>query len=459
MESIASATSATVVPLVKGIPHAQEAEQSLLGGLLIDPEAISQVEGLVVPEDFYVSKHRAIFQAVLDLRRRGTLVDLVTVGTALTDAGQLANVGGLAYLSSLTDTMPSSANIEAYAGIIKEKSVARSLLAAADEIQKTCFEAPDLTAKERLDRAESLIMSVGQSAAVIETGYVRASETLHDALKTIQLLQERKQSVTGVPTGFIDLDRLTNGLHPGNLVIVAGRPSMGKTAIAMNIALHVAIQTDPVPVGVVSLEMNREELMLRLLSSLSGVDHSRIRTGTLASNEWPLLPPAAARIDAAPLWIDDSPGQSVIDIRARARRLKKEHNIGLLIIDYLQLIHARRERDRREAEISEISRFLKTLAKELNIPVVALSQLNRAPESREKDNKRPRLADLRESGAIEQDADVILFIYRDEVYNKDNDDNKGIAEVIIGKQRNGPTDTVKLSFSGPTVSFHNYYGG
>lgn len=450
--------TATVVPLVKTIPHSLEAEQSLLGGLLVDPEALPRVDCLVSPDDFYASKHKMVFQAVLDLQRQSKIADIVTVSAALTDRGQLAQVGGITYLSHLVDTMPSSANLETYAGIVKEKALSRSLMAAANEINKMCIDDQVSPARERVDRAESLIFTVSQGAAAMETGYIRAGETLHDTINTIERLYEKKQPLTGVPTGFLDLDRLTNGLQPGNLVIIAARPSMGKTALALNIAQYVSTSTDPIPAGLVSLEMTKEELLLRLLAAEANIEHSSLRTGTLAPEDWPRLASAAGKIDAAPLYIDDSPGLNIIDIRARARRLKKQHNVGIIFIDYLQLITpgSRSRNSNREQEISEISRFLKALAKELNIPVVALSQLNRALETREE--KRPRLADLRESGAIEQDADVILFIYRDEVYNKDKDDNKGIAEVIIGKQRNGPVGTVELSFIDNIVTFRNHYG-
>ncbi len=276
--------------------------------------------------------------------------------------------------------------------------------------------------------------------------FIPVKDIVMDSVKTIERLYEKKQSVTGVPTGFTELDRLTSGLQPSDLIVVAGRPSMGKTAFCMNIAQHVSIiREGPIPVGIFSMEMSKEQLVTRLLSSESEIEHSKLRTGTILRDEWPRLAQAAGRLSDATIYIDDSPSLSVLELRARARRLKKEYGLGLLVIDYLQLMRGRKNTERREQEISEISRFLKALAKELNIPVIAISQLNRMVEQRE--DKRPRLADLRESGAIEQDADVILFIYRDEIYNKNRENNKGVAELIIGKQRKGPTDTIELAFS------------
>jgi len=437
---------------IKIMPHSTAAEQSLLGGLLIDPEAISLIAGSLVPEDFYAAKHKTIYQVILDIYEKDARVDLVTVSTALTDKGQLVAIGGLAYLNQLVDTMPSSSGLESYAALVKEKAVMRSVVDAAEKIQVIGLEEQGICAKEYLDRAEALIMTVNRGPQT--GGFVQAKDYLTDTIQTIEDLHSKKRSVTGVPTGFADLDKLTAGLQPSDLIIIAGRPSMGKTSIALNMAYSAVMNN--VRVGVFSLEMSAKQLLLRLLSSESEIDQSKLRTGQLSETEWAKLPPAAARIEDAPIFIDDSPALNILEIRGRARRLKQQHNIGLLVVDYLQLITAvRSNNSSREQEISEISRFLKALAKELNIPIVALSQLNRKVE--ERSDKRPVLADLRESGAIEQDADVILFIYRDEVYSKGKDDNKGIAEVIIGKQRNGPTDTVKLGFLAETMRFVNLY--
>jgi replicative DNA helicase len=436
-------------------PQNIEVEQSLLGGLLVDPDSINKVADIVGPSDFYRDAHGKIYELMVQLSERNDAIDLLTVSSLARDRGVLDAIGGITYLNTLVDLMPSAANIAYYAKLIREKSLARSIISAATAIiEKGYDHETDIDAY--IDEAEKMIFEVSENK--IKKTYLPISDFIHDSIKLIERLYKKKQAVTGVPTGFTDLDRLTSGLQPSDLIIVAGRPSMGKTAFSMNIAQHVStMHESPVPVGIFSMEMSKEQLVTRLLSSESEIEHSKLRTGTFSGEEWPRLATAAGKLTEAHLFIDDSPALTVMELRARARRLKKEHNIGLLVIDYLQLMRGRSGADRREQEISEISRFLKALAKELYIPVIAISQLNRAPETREKENKRPRLADLRESGAIEQDADVILFIYRDEVYNRDRDDNKGVAEVIIGKQRNGPTDTVTLSFIDKCATFRNYY--
>lgn len=436
-------------------PQNIEVEQSLLGGLLVDPESMNKVVDVVAPEDFYRDAHGKIFDLMIHLYEKNDAIDLITVSSLARDRGILEGVGGVTYLNTLVDLMPSAANVAYYAKIIKEKSLVRSIINVATEIIERGFNA-ETDVDTYIDDAEKLIFQVSENK--LKATYVHVKDFVMDNIKTIERLYEKKQSVTGVPTGFADLDKLTSGLQPSDLIIVAGRPSMGKTSFAMNIAQYVAMLAEnAVPVGIFSMEMSKEQLVTRLLSSESEIEHSKLRTGTFSRDEWPKLVRAAGKLSEAHMFIDDSPALSVLELRARARRLKKEHNVGLLVVDYLQLMRGRSSGDRREQEISEISRFLKALAKEINIPVIAISQLNRAPESREKDNKRPRLADLRESGAIEQDADVILFIYRDEVYNKDRDDNKGVAEVIIGKQRNGPTDTVELTFIDKYATFRNRY--
>ncbi len=436
-------------------PQNIEAEQSLLGGLLIDPESMNKVADIVTPTDFYKDSHGKIFSLMTDLYERNDAIDIITISSLARDKGMLEAIGGVTYLNILVDIMPSAANIAHYAKMIRDKSLVRKTMNVATEIIERGYDA-DSNVEGYIDEAEKMIFQVAENK--FKTAFFPIKDFVMENVKTIERLYERKQSVTGVSTGFVDLDRLTSGLQNSDLIIVAGRPSMGKTAFAMNIAQYVATQKEnPVPVGIFSMEMSKEQLVTRLLSSESDIEHTKLRTGTLASSEWPRLAEAAGRLTDANMFIDDSPALSVLELRARSRRLMKEHGLGLLVIDYLQLMRGRSGADRREQEISEISRFLKALAKELNIPVVAISQLNRAPEQRSEGDKRPRLADLRESGAIEQDADVIMFIYRDEVYNKDKEDNKGIAEIIIGKQRNGPIDTVKLAFIDRLTTFRNLY--
>ena len=436
-------------------PQNIEAEQSLLGGLLIDAEAINKVADIVGPADFYRDAHGKIYEIVLGLYERNDAIDILTVSSIARDRGTLEGIGGVTYLNTLVDLMPSAANIDQYAKMIKEKSLLRRLMNVSTEIIEKGFEA-DTNVEGYIDEAEKMIFEVAENK--LKPAFYLIKDFVMENVKTIERLYEKKQFVTGIATGFTDLDKLTSGLQNSDLIVVAGRPSMGKTAFAMNIAQYAAtMKENAVPVGVFSMEMSKEQLVTRLLSSESEIDHSKLRTGTLSRTEWPKLAEAAGRLSDALMFIDDSPSLSVLELRARARRLKKEHGLGLLVVDYLQLMRGRTGSERREQEISEISRFLKALAKELNIPVIAVSQLNRAPEQREQGNRRPRLADLRESGAIEQDADVIMFIYRDEVYNKDTEDNKGIAEVIIGKQRNGPTDTIKLAFIDKFTTFKNIY--
>ena len=435
------------------LPHSLEAEQSLLGGLLIDREAINKIAGALVPEDFYRDVHGTIFRAILDLYEKDTAIDLVTINTALNDRGQLASVGGTAYLSALVDTMPSSSSIETYAGIIKEKSIMRSVMDAAGKIQAMGFEEQEMAAKEYLDRAEMLIFSIEGERERKKARKVY--DVLLEGVPKIERLWKNQSQITGVPTGFEKLDLLTAGFQPSDLIVIAGRPSMGKTSIALNMAQTAAVNN--VPVGIFSLEMSVEQLSMKFLATESGISFTRIRTGAIDENEWGRLSETTFKFEELPLFIDDTAGLNILDLRGRARRMVKEHGVGIIFIDYLQLIRGRRENDKREQEISEISRFLKALAKELNIPVIALSQLNRKVEERH--DKRPQLADLRESGAIEQDADVILLLYRDEVYNPDPESPEaGKAEVNIGKQRNGPVGTVKLGYQNDCTRFYNLYG-
>ncbi len=437
-------------------PQNLEAEQSLLAGVLIDPESINKVIDIVLPEDFYRDDHRRIFELMLDLYERNEPIDIVTVSSVARDKGLLEKIGGVTYLNTLVDMMPTSANITQYGKMVREKALLRGLIHVSTEIIEKGYEV-EANIDTYVDEAEKMIFQISERK--YKQAFFAVRDLVMENVKTIEKLYQKKQAVTGLSTGFVELDKLTSGLQPSDLIIVAGRPSMGKTAFCLNIAQHVAL-TDGgnIPVGVFSMEMSKEQLVMRLLSSESEVEFSKLRTGALSGTEWPKLAQAADTLYKAPIFIDDSAGLSILELRARARRLKKEHDLSLLVIDYLQLMRGRSNTsgDRREQEISEISRFLKALAKELNIPVIAISQLNRMVEQRE--DKKPRLADLRESGAIEQDADVIIFIYRDEVYNKSPDNPlKGVAEIIIGKQRNGPTGDIEVAFLDKYTTFRNLY--
>jgi replicative DNA helicase len=434
-------------------PQNVEAEQSLLGGILIDPEAVNKVVDVVSPEDFYRDDHKRLFELILDLYDRNDPIDIITVSSLARDKGIIEKIGGNTYLNALVDSMPTSANIVQYAKMVREKSLLRRLMLAATQIVEKGYEV-DVDVEDYMDVAEQAIFQIAERK--FRPSFYPIKDLVMENVKTIERLCEKKQAVTGVATGYVEIDRMTGGLQPSDLIIVAGRPSMGKTSFCLNIALNVAINNGvSTPVGIFSLEMSKEQLVMRFLSSEAEVEFSKLRSGMVRDTEWPKLSKAAGRLYEAPIFIDDAPALSVLDLRARARRLKKEHDLGILVIDYLQLMRGRTgSLDRREQEISEISRSLKALAKELNIPVVAISQLNRMVEQR--DNKRPRLADLRESGAIEQDADVIMFIYRDEVYHKDSK-AVGTAEIIIGKQRNGPIGEVVLTFRDKFTKFENNF--
>ncbi|HLK10303.1 MAG TPA: replicative DNA helicase [Candidatus Binatia bacterium] len=431
-------------------PQSLEAEQSVLGGVLLDNAALDRVVELLDAEDFYREAHRRIFRAMLGLSERNEPVDLVTLAEVLRARGELAEVGGGAYLAELAERVPTAANVVNYARIVRDRSILRGLITAATEIATRGYDAPT-DVSGLLDDAERRIFAI--SDREVRPAFVRIENVLTDTIKLIERLYEQKQAVTGVPTGFTDLDRITAGLQPSDLIIIAGRPSMGKTAFALNIAAHAAMHADR-GVAIFSLEMSKEQLAMRLLCSEAQVDLARVRTGHLSDREFPQLAMAAGRLAETPIYIDDTPALSVLELRAKARRLKRESRarLGLVMVDYLQLMRSSEGKDSREQEISEISRSLKALAKELDVPVVALSQLNRQVENR--NPPKPRLADLRESGAIEQDADVIAFIYRDEVYNEDSD-KKNVAEIIVAKQRNGPTDSVELTFRREFTSFYN----
>jgi replicative DNA helicase len=431
-------------------PQNLEAEESVLGGIMLDNSALDRVIELIAPDDFYRGVHRKIFRAMLDLSERNEPVDLITLAEALKGRGDLTNVGGAAFLAELAARVPTAANIVHYARIVRGRAVLRGLITAATEIATRGYEATD-DVPGLLDRAEQLIFDISERQT--RNAFTRLADVLVGSLKTIERLYENKQSVTGVATGFADLDRLTSGLQPSDLIIVAGRPSMGKTAFCLNVAENAALRSN-VGVAIFSLEMAKEQLALRMLCSEARVDLQRVRTGHLTDREFPHLAMAAGRLADAPIYIDDTPALSVLELRAKARRLKRDPDarLGLIVVDYVQLMRSSEGRDSREQEISEISRSLKALAKELNIPVVALSQLNRQVESR--NPPIPRLADLRESGAIEQDADVIIFIYREDYYQEDSD-KKGVAEIIVAKQRNGPTGDVELTFLREYTRFEN----
>lgn len=431
------------------LPHNLEAERSVLGAILIQNDAYNMAAELLRPEDFYRDAHRRIFDKIIALAERRTAVDFVTLKEELVRAGELDAVGGPAYIASLVDGVPRATNVEYYAKIVKEKSILRNLIGAANTILQDAYEA-DQDAAEILDRAEHSIFQIAEGR--IRTGFISLYDIAQDSVEAIQKAHEEKQLITGVPTGFHDLDRLTSGLQRGDLIIIASRPSMGKTSLALNMAQHVGTKTDKT-VGVFSLEMSREQLFLRMLSSESQIDGHNLRTGFLRSDDWGRLTEALGVLGQAKVYIDDSPGMGVLEMRAKARRLAAEHGLHLIIVDYIQLMQGRGRFDNRTQELGAISRALKMLAKELNAPVVVLSQLSRAPEARS--DHRPQLSDLRESGALEQDADVVMLIYREDRYNPQAE-NDSVAEIIVAKQRNGPTDTVKLAFIKERTRFENY---
>lgn len=433
---------------IKIPPQNMEAERAILGAILIDNESINHVLEVIHADDFYREAHRKIFYAMIALSEKNEPTDFLTVNNYLQSTGELEFVGGASYLSSLADSIPSSANVVSYAKIVRKKSMIRRLIGAASEIATQGYEGEDDT-EGLLDRAEKMIFDISENR--IRPSFTVLKDVVKDSFKRIEELYESKKQLTGLATGFVELDQLTCGLQKNDLIIVAGRPSMGKTALALNIAEHATV-SEKATVAIFSLEMSKEQLVIRMLCSQAHIDSSKLRKGQLEERDWPLLTKAAGNLSDVNLYIDDSASPSVLEMRAKARRLKREKGLDLLIVDYLQLVRSSGNTQSREQEISEISRSLKALAKDLQIPVLAISQLNRAVENRT--NKRPQLADLRESGAIEQDADVIGFIYRDEVYDPNSPD-RGIAEVIIGKQRNGPTGMSRLAFLNRYTKFEN----
>lgn len=440
---------------IKLPPHSLEAEQSVLGGLLLDNEAFDRIADLVSHEDFYRSDHRAIFRQIATLIERGRPADVITLSEALESTGQLQNVGGIAYLGALDKFIPGAANIRRYAEIVRERSIMRKLAEVGAGIAEASYNPMGRSPAQLLDEAEAKVFEIAETGARGKQSFISAQQLLTQAVERIDTLYNRDNpsDITGLATGFRDLDRLTSGLQPGDLIIVAGRPSMGKTAFALNISEHVALFAGK-PVAVFSMEMTGNQLMMRMLGSAGRLDQHKLRTGRLEDEDWQKLTDALSKLDKAEIYVDESGVLNALELRARARRLHRQcKGLGLIVIDYLQLMSAVSQVENRATEISEISRSLKALAKELSVPVVALSQLNRSLEQRT--NKRPIMSDLRESGAIEQDADLILFIYRDEVYNPDSSD-KGIAEIIISKQRNGPIGTLNLTFLGQYTRFENH---
>ncbi len=435
-------------------PHSIEAEQSVLGGLLLDNESLDRITDLLTEADFYRSEHKLIYQQITRLLERGKPADVVTVSEAIEQAGLTDDTGGLAYLGELAANTPSAANIRRYAEIVRERAVLRHLVVAGDEIATDALNPLGRDAKELLDMAEQKVFSIAEMGARAQQGFVHINPLLTQVVERIQELHDRDNpsEITGVPTGFTDLDRMTSGLQAGDLIIVAGRPSMGKTAFALNIAEHVAVDVG-LPVAVFSMEMGGTQLAMRMLASIGRLDSHRVRTGRLTDDEWSRLTYALGKLHEAPMHIDETGGMNPTDLRGRARRLKRQvGKLGLIVIDYIQLMGSTRQNENRATEVSEISRSLKALARELEVPIIALSQLSRKVE--ERTDKRPMMSDLRESGAIEQDADVILMMYREDYYKPDTPD-KGMAEVIIGKQRNGPTGTVSLAFLGEYTRFEN----
>jgi len=437
-------------------PYSEDAEQAVLSAMLIDQDAVMRAVEHVNDTMFYAERHRRIFRAMISIAERGGVVDALTVSEELTRHGELEAAGGKDYLGFLIDVVPTAANVGYHAEIVREKAILRRLIEVSTTIVQAAFEGK-ASPTELLDEAESRIFQVAQQQT--RDGFTRIKELLWPTMERIEALQRGGKTVTGVATGFGDLDEMTSGFQPSELIIVAARPSMGKTAFTLNVAQHAAIEHN-VPVAFFSLEMSKESLVQRMLTSEARIDAQRLRKGLLRDDDFPRLARAAGILSSAPVWIDDTPGMTLLEMRSKARRLKADSGIGLVVVDYLQLMSGPTNSESRQQEVSQISRGLKALAKELAVPVVALSQLSRAPEQRTGDNKRPQLSDLRESGAIEQDADLIMFLYRQEFYDgpvdKDGNSLEGKAEVIVGKQRNGPTGIVNLFFHKQYTRFESY---
>lgn len=437
---------------IKVPPNSIEAEQSLIGGLMLDAQAWDKVADVITAEDFYRKDHRLIFTAIANLVEAGSPCDVVTVSEFLDKRGELEAAGGLEYLATLANETPGAANARAYAKILHDRAIERELINVGNEISGSAFATDGRSAPELVDEAERLVFQIAERGSRGRAGFKSLKQILPEAVDRIDVLHQSDGDITGIPSGYTEFDKLTAGLQAGDLIIVAGRPSMGKTALAVNIAENAAIGTK-VPTAIFSMEMPSQQLAFRMISSLGRVDQSHLRTGQFPDEDWSRINTAVQLMSDAPLFIDDTPGLSPTEIRARARRLQREHGLGLIVVDYLQLMQVPGNKENRATEISEISRNLKALAKELALPIIALSQLNRSVEQRT--DKRPVMSDLRESGAIEQDADVIVFIYREEVYNKETP-RKGIADVTIAKQRNGPIGDFPLTFVGRYTKFENW---
>ncbi|HEV7777221.1 MAG TPA: replicative DNA helicase [Luteibacter sp.] len=433
-------------------PHSIDAEQAVLGGLMLAPDALDKVADRLTEEDFYRKDHRLIWRAINELANKGMPCDAVTLGEWFQSNDLAEMVGGASYIMELANATPSAANIAAYGDIVREKSVLRMLIDAGTSITEDGYRPEGKSVQEVMELAEQRVFRIAESGARGKKDIVSMRTAVSDAFRLLTERYENRGQLTGISTGFTDLDELTSGLQPSDLIIVAARPSMGKTAFALNIAEAAAMRGKK-SVAVFSMEMSASQLAFRLISSLGRIHQQHLRNGDLAEEDWPRVTSAITMLSDAKIFIDDTPALSPVEMRSRARRLQREHGLGMIVIDYLQLMQVPGNKENRATEISEISRGLKALAKELNVPVIALSQLNRSLEQRA--DKRPMMSDLRESGAIEQDADVIMFIYRDDYYNKESPD-KGLAEIIIGKQRNGPTDTVKLTFLGHYTKFENF---
>lgn len=440
-------TTALKVP-----PNSIESEQSVLGGIMLNNDAWDKIADIILVSDFYRQDHRLIFNAITELSEEGKPFDVVTLSEQLDRKNELGKVGGLAYLGSLVKDTPSAANVKAYAELVRERSILRQLIDVGLNIANSGYQPDGRNSSELVDEAERGVFKIADQRQRGRNGMQELKSHLANAFKRVGELYHSDNPITGISTGYSKFDEMTSGLQNSDLIIVAGRPSMGKTSFAMNIAEHAAIKSD-LPVAVFSMEMSGESLATRMMSSLGRINQHKVRTGNLDDQDWMRLTSAMGILSNAKLHIDDSAALSPTEIRARSRRLKREHGLGLIIIDYLQLMQIPGGKENRTNEVSEISRSLKALAKELNVPVIALSQLNRSLEQRP--NKRPIMSDLRESGSIEQDADLIVFIYRDEVYNPDSPE-KGVAEIIIGKQRNGPVGPIRLTFLGQYTRFENY---
>ena len=452
VEVLSTSKLGAPVPVPRQPPHSEDAEQSLLGGIMLEERAWDQVADIVNGKDFYRPDHRLIFGAMGDLVERNQPVDAITVRDHLQRQGKLEDAGGRAYLARLVGNTPGAANIRRYASIVREHSMLRQLIEVGGDIAASAFESEGRQVEELVDLAEQRVFEIAERGQRSGSGFIALKDIVQPSIDRLDALSNSEDGITGVATGFDDLDKRTAGLQAGDLVVIAGRPSMGKTTLALNIAENAAIG-HAVATGIFSMEMPKEQVTLRMIGSIGRVDQSHLRSGRLTEEDWTRINSSVSMMSSAPIFVDDAPGLTPTEVRARSRRLKREHDLGLVIVDYLQLMQVSGSTENRATEISEISRSLKGLARELNVPVVALSQLNRSVEQR--NDKRPVMSDLRESGAIEQDADVIIFIYREEVYDPETI-KKGVADIIIGKQRNGPTGNFPLTFKGEYTKFESH---